>query len=165
MKPVNEAKNPASVVSNKVPSKIKGLASKELLLESLALLKGLQTAYQTCHWNQKGYESHILFERLYESVEKEIDTLAEKIVGYYGSDSIKCEDIVARMHRTIKTWSGSEIDICVKAEKDFQGILKDVYDTMKNRDELSLGLDDFLMATASNHETNLYLLSLQVASE
>jgi len=32
------------------------------------------------------------------------------------------------------------------------------YDKLKEMDDISLGLDDFLMATANAHETNLYLL-------
>ena len=43
-------------------------------------------------------------------------------------------------------------------EEHLQRALKITYDELKARGELSLGLDDFLMATASAHETALYLL-------
>ena len=44
------------------------------------------------------------------------------------------------------------------SEADVQEIIKNVYDSLKQMGELSLGMDDFLMATASEHETNQYLL-------
>jgi hypothetical protein len=41
--------------------------------------------------------------------------------------------------------------------------LRAVYDTIKASGELSLGLDDFLMAMADAHDTNRYLLRQRTA--
>ena len=46
----------------------------------------------------------------------------------------------------------------IQSEKDMQAAFKAAYDKLKKMDDISLGLDDFLMATANAHETNLYLL-------
>jgi hypothetical protein len=44
------------------------------------------------------------------------------------------------------------------SEDDIQNVIKDTYDTLTDSGEMSLGMDDFLMAMASEHETNTYLL-------
>jgi DNA-binding ferritin-like protein len=43
----------------------------------LSRMIALRTAYQYAHWNASNYANHLLFQRLYESLEKDIDTLAE----------------------------------------------------------------------------------------
>lgn len=43
----------------------------------LALLLALRTAYQYAHWNATNHADHLLFERLYTSLDEDIDTLAE----------------------------------------------------------------------------------------
>ena len=58
----------------------------EILQEVLGLLKGQYWNYWTTHWQAKGenyYGNHLLFQRIYEGMQGEIDTLAEKIVGYF----------------------------------------------------------------------------------
>jgi DNA-binding ferritin-like protein len=161
IRPINEAVNPASSVSNKTPSWITGLNSKELLQECLAALRALQMNYQTSHWHVGGknfYEYHLLFERLYASAEKEIDVLAEKLVAYYGDKSVDLKDSLKRMERWIKNWPSGHVEGAIHAEKDIQTVLSYAYGELKRKDEISLGLDDFMMATANAHETNLYLL-------
>lgn len=44
------------------------------------------------------------------------------------------------------------------AEEDIQREIRLTFDTLKAADELTLGMEDFLAATASSHETSLYLL-------
>lgn len=43
----------------------------------LSRMIALRTAYQYAHWNASNYANHLLFQRLYESLDKDIDTLAE----------------------------------------------------------------------------------------
>jgi DNA-binding ferritin-like protein len=52
-----------------------------ILLQLLAILRALQWSHQTAHWKVRGepfYGDHLLFQKLYEAVGEEIDTLAEK---------------------------------------------------------------------------------------
>jgi hypothetical protein len=44
-----------------------------------------------------------------------------------------------------------------------QDLLKNQYELMKAEGSLTLGLDDFLMNVANNHETNQYLLKQTLA--
>lgn len=161
---VNEAATPASAVEGKLAERVRGKSGVESLKEILSVLRALSWLFQTLHWQVKGqnfYQLHLLYERIYNSLGEEIDSLAEKIVGYYGSDAVEKTDQIDRAMKWIKEWRGNDIQAAIKAEKDLQALLKHTYDSMNQRKKLSLGLDDWLMATASAHETNLYLLGQQ----
>jgi starvation-inducible DNA-binding protein len=153
---------PASAVEGKLPSVLQNRDSLELLREVFATLRALSWTFQTLHWQVKGsdfYELHLLFERLYGSMGDEIDTLAEKMVGYYGNDAVDVGDSIDRSCKWVKEWKGDDpVDVAIKAEKHLQALLRHTYDHMNDKQELSLGLDDFLMGLASDHETHLYLL-------
>ena len=155
---------PVSVVQGKLPEQFRRLASgKDLLKEVLSLLRAQRWLFQTLHWQVEGkdyYEKHLLFQRLYEALDEEIDTLAEKLVGYFGSDVVSAADSMEKSQKWLAGWkdSGDPIATALRAEKQLQALLRRTYDVMNQKKELSLGLDDFLMATASAHETHLYLL-------
>lgn len=130
-----------------------------LLSELLGMLRALSWNYQTCHWQSKKYEEHLLFERLYKDLDEQIDTLAEKLVGYFKEDSVNAEDSVSRSHKWLSKWEeGNLISRSLRAEKDFQRVLKYCYDIIKENDDMHLGLDDFLMSLSSDHDTSIYLL-------
>jgi len=129
----------------------------------LACLRAQYWNYQQAHWQVKGrtfYGDHLLFQRLYESVQTQVDGLAEKMVAMYGPEAVDGLDVGAKFETFIRRWS--ETDCLHKrgllSEQDFQGINEKVYDFLGEAGELTLGMDDFLMAMANEHETNEYLL-------
>lgn len=133
------------------------------LAHLLAYLRAMYLSYQTSHWQTKGpayYGNHLLFQRLYESVQDEIDALAEKIVGYVGPAGVDLDGQVDLVN-TIASGLAATADHHVRgleSEVAFQRHVKAAYDAIKDAGVMTLGLDDFLMATASAHETNQYLL-------
>jgi len=132
----------------------------EVLQEVLGLLRGQYWNYWTTHWQIKGYGNHLLFQRIYEAMKDEVDTLAEKIVGYFGPENVDNKVIMETMHHWFDEWNEIKdpFDRAIRSEEDMQKAFKTAYDKLKKMDDVSLGLDDFLMATANAHETNLYLL-------
>lgn len=129
----------------------------------LATLRAAQMIHQTGHWRVGGktyYGDHQLLERLYNSVGEEIDQLAEKMVEKYGEDSVDLHGQIDHMHTVIKGIAKISCNFrrAQAAEKMLQKLFKMSYDKLKEAEELSLGMDDFLMASANNHETNCYLL-------
>ena len=133
------------------------------LLQLLAILQGIRWSHQTAHWKMKGapfYGDHLLFQRLYEALDPEIDMLAEKLAGTYGSEALHNLSLMSDAHRFIAGHAGDmDMYACALAmEEHLQFALKLAYSELKESGELSLGMDDFLMATASSHETSLYLL-------
>lgn len=136
---------------------------KTLLQGVLACLRAQYLHYQTAHWTVVGdaaYGNHLLFQRIYEATLPEIDQLAEKMVAMHGNDSVDC-CLITRMSLSIlESWK--DIDCLhvrsLKAEADLQECLRHVVDTMREQGTLSLGLDDFLLAVSSQHETHQYLV-------
>lgn len=143
--------------------------SVNLQLQLLAILRALHWSHWTAHWKAKGetsYQDHLLFQRLYEGVITEIDTLAEKIVGAFGSDAMCNLSVMSDAHKFLAHHAATRSDPYVCAlgmEEHLQVSLKTAYDALKATGELSLGLDDFLMQVASSHETALYLLRQRLA--
>lgn len=133
------------------------------LCNVLALLRAQYFSYQTSHWQVVGstyYGNHLLFMRLYESVEDQIDQLAEKIVAYLGLPPVDPGPQANLMTQYVARWSaiGCHHKRGLQSEKDCQAALKAAYDGIKDAQAMTLGLDDFLMATANGHEENEYLL-------
>jgi DNA-binding ferritin-like protein len=139
------------------------LATLQVLL---AILRGAHWAHWTSHWQVKGmsyYGDHELLQRIYEGLIEEIDTLAEKIVGKYGSQAVAPVDQAQIMANTLLPLAEAEAqsDPILRAliiEEALQKVFKNVYDALKKMDAMSLGMDDFIMSMANTHETFQYLL-------
>lgn len=138
-------------------------AALDMLQHLLALLRAQYWNYQESHWKVKGasfYGNHLLFQRLYESVVEQTDVLAEKLVGTYGPEAVDSAVLVPRFNSFLSRWQqvGCLHKRGLVSEADFQVVVKKVYEDLKEMGALSLGMDDFLMAAANDHETNQYLL-------
>jgi DNA-binding ferritin-like protein len=150
-------------IKDKEPNIDKAASTVAVLQEVLGLLRGQYWNYWTSHWQVKGpnfYGNHLLFQRIYEGIQAEVDTLAEKIVGYFGEEHVENTVIMEKMHHWFDEWNKTKdpLDRAIQSEQDMQVAFKRCYDKLKEMDDISLGLDDFLMAVANAHETNLYLL-------
>lgn len=133
------------------------------LEEVFGVLRAAHWFHWTAHWQSKSqYGDHLLFERLYTGVTDEIDTLAEKLVGYFGEGGVDPNVSLSHTSLWIQKWtlggSMATISGALQAEQDIQDVLKATYDALKADGKLTLGLDDFIMAVANAHETNIYLL-------
>ena len=136
---------------------------RRLLCDVLGCLRAQYLSYQTSHWQVVGqsfYGNHLLFARLYESVQAQVDGLAEKLVGYLGREVVGLDHQIKHIAGYTMRWS--QIDCHHKrglqSEADLQAALKRSYDGIKQVNAMTLGLDDWIMATANAHEENEYLL-------
>jgi len=144
----------------------KDIASQKLSLLRLLLayLRATHWLHWTSHWQVKGdtsYGDHLLFERLYLGVVEEIDTLSEKLVGEFGSEAVNALEqsyFLLGLVSDVTRMETHPVKRGLLVEQTMQNILKRVYDKLKSANALTLGLDDYIMATANAHETNLYLL-------
>ena len=136
---------------------------KEQLQEIFSILFALFWVYNTNHWQAKGenyYSKHLLFQKLYSELTTQYDDLAEKMVSYFGEDAIDKIDMLASSSKWVQKWNKEKdiITMSLNAEQDLQIKLKIAYDKLKKENKLSLGLDDFIMSLANEHEKNIYLL-------
>lgn len=130
----------------------------------IATLKAITLIHQHNHWTTKGemfYGEHLLFERLYKSTLDNLDLAAEKFIGLFGDETLNYELQAELLNKVLLKYSnleGSPVEMSLSIEKDFLKLSKDVYDFFKKNNNLSLGLDDMIMAIASNREESVYLL-------
>jgi DNA-binding ferritin-like protein len=111
------------------------------------------------------FSRHQLFAKLYNSVAEELDLLAEKMVGMGGSYCIDLTQLVTRTAEICASLPPDDnlVSKALVLENMLQDLLKNQYELMKAEGSLTLGLDDFLMNVANNHETNQYLLKQTLA--
>lgn len=139
------------------------------LCRVLGYLRFLRHWYETMHWNAAGpssYGDHLLYERLYDSTDANIDTLAEKITQIWGagaltsSGNLQCMNDAQLMAESCMQQSplGETPEVALFLERGLQDLLAVVFEGMELAGLLTMGLNDFLMSLASSHETHLYLL-------
>jgi DNA-binding ferritin-like protein len=144
-----------------------------VLLDLHAMVRAMHWMAWNIHWMLSGpsfYGDHLLFERFYdgddeedgdEGLQDDVDSLAEKILGYFGAGAICPAQSMHLALNWTKRWV--EATDCPRrrmlfAEQDLQSALKITYEALKEADYMPLGLDDFLMGLAERHEVNIYLL-------
>lgn len=138
-----------------------------------AMLRGLSIIHQQAHWTSKAenyYGDHLLLDRLYESVTKNVDSAAERTIGLYGAKALTLKEHMETAASFVKDIEEKSekltlIDRSLLAEETFLKFSKELYDSLKSADALSLGLDDLIMSISSDHEENVYLLRRRVSLE
>lgn len=130
----------------------------------LASLRSLAIIHQHNHWTTKGenfYGDHLLFERLYDSAQKDMDMAAEKIIGIFGDECLNYDMQANLIHKILlkyKNLEGSPLEMSISVEKDFIKFSKEAYNCFEEEGRLTLGLDDMITAISSKREEAVYLL-------
>lgn len=155
---------------HKIAQEMDGSGVKKALTDILTILRLQYLSYQNSHWTTKGtnfYGNHLLFQRLYESVQSEVDSFGERVVGLVGPEALHLCSQISTMHELCEEWCKEDnlAQRGLDSEMFLQKVLKEKYDALKESGELTLGLDDLIMATASNHESNIYLLKQALRKE
>jgi len=137
--------------------------AQKLISDLLATLRAAQWIHWTGHWQVKGepyYGDHLLLERLYEGLNDEIDTLAEKTVAMYGTGSVDPVDQAVLFSGIVQNLSMEKNPILrsLNTEQKLVAMLEETFKALEATGQLSLGLNDFIAATANSHETYVYLL-------
>lgn len=127
----------------------------------LANLRGLYLIHQNHHWVTSGanfYGNHLLFQRIYESAQKNADQAAEKFIGLYGSKAINIKEQLALITECVEKYADGDqlVQTSLAAEKDFLTSSEEFYEEFK--EEMSLGLDDLILSIANDREEAVYLL-------
>lgn len=127
--------------------------------EILGILEVQYLFYQSAHWQTQGpefYGDHLMFQRLYDGVKEEIDSLAEKLVGIYGVANGALSSRIAEMAKVIGKVSANEtmvVETGLLLEEALQLMLESMQLV-----SLPVGLDNLLATIADNHEGHQYLL-------
>ena len=130
----------------------------------IATLKAIALIHQHSHWTTKGepfYGDHLLFERIYKSSLEDLDLAAEKFIGLFGADCLDYQlqtELLNKVLLRYKSLEGEPLEMSLAIERDFLKFSQDAYNCFEDEDKLTLGLDDMVMAIASNREGAVYLL-------
>lgn len=112
------------------------------------------------------YGDHLLFSRLYEAVDGEIDPVAEKAVGLGCTSNVNPQIIHAQVLKLLSgSGSASTIpmssDLARKslvAEMNFIKVLDSCRESLEECGMLTNGVDNMLQDMADKHEGHIYLL-------
>lgn len=130
----------------------------------IATLKAIALVSQHSHWKSSGddfYGNHLMLERIYETTLESLDLMAEKFIGILGMDFLSYQLQNELLNKVLFKYSQLEnkpVEMTLAIEKDFIKLSNSVYDTFKNENKLTLGLDDALMSISSSAEEAAYLL-------
>lgn len=134
------------------------------LVDLLASLRAAYLTYRNAHWQVRGtgyYGNHLLLQRIYEEAAEHVDTVAERIVGYYGPAAVDLEGAQAQKIKQFAdrfSKAGDPIEQSLTAAEAVRDALKTAYDDLKRSGSMSLGMDDMLMSISSDKDEHIYLL-------
>jgi DNA-binding ferritin-like protein len=142
--------------------------SREFLLDVLAHLRAQHWDFWTTHWQVHGqsfYGDHLLFQRLYTGpLNDQIDQLGEKMTAFFGGEAVESMKVLDRARALVGTWAKTEdpYERAIVSEQSLQAAIMRAVMWMREHHTITLGMDDYLMSLANQHETNLYLLQQRV---
>jgi hypothetical protein len=137
----------------------------------IATLKAIYLIHQQNHWLVKGndfYGDHLLFQRIYESAQENLDGAAEKMIAIFGDDCLDYKiqaDLLNKLLLKYGKLSEDPVACSLAIEKDFIKYSKVAYECFEKEGTMTLGLDDFIMATSSAREESVYLLTRAQGSD
>lgn len=135
----------------------------------LASARYLQIVHQTHHWCSSGatsYSDHLLFQRLYEAMNSEVDLLAEKAIGLGSVSNVDLCMQAAQVFQMSNEYNNSLMNpSCSEyvtksyvAEIGFLRCLSHCVESLKQKNLLTRGVDNMLAAIEDKHEEHCYLL-------
>jgi len=115
------------------------------------------------HWHSTGsnsYGDHLLYQRLYESIDGQVDGLMEKWVATGDvSEMESIMDLARKGLALAKSGRSLPHDRSIIVERLVLRAITTFFGKMEGTGTMSLGLNDFLASLHSDHETSSYLLS------
>jgi DNA-binding ferritin-like protein len=133
------------------------------MFELLVKLRLIAFYYQTAHWTVKGslfFQDHLLFERLYNSVNEEIDGVAEKAIALTKNRAVvnlpAILEKVTEESKKLRYECKENAEFVSEAISLEQDLLEFLEIAAK---DCSLGCNDLLASIANTHEGHLYLLT------
>lgn len=141
---------------------------------ALSWLKALSTIHQSHHWqafSDPFYGDHLMYMRLYEAVQKDVDAMAEKAVGMGTIELVdpvkvlKHTEIILSVIYEARPGIPNPADLAMRsltAELHFLKALERISQLLESRGLLTAGIDNQLAGLADLHEQNVYLLKQRV---
>ena len=139
------------------------------------LLRALSLLHHTHHWQTQGsqfYGDHLLYQRLYELADGQIDGVGEKAVGLGSPELVMTRHSLENMRRYIEALEDADImdapalkmaKRSLLAEKSFITAGEKLMDQLKSKGLLTRGVEQLLGTILDTHEGVLFLLKQRIA--
>lgn len=139
------------------------------------LLRALSLLHHTHHWQAQGpqfYGDHLLYQRLYELADAQIDGVGEKAVGLGSPELVMARHSLENMRRYIEAVEDGDVmdTLALKmakrsllAEKSFITAGEKLMDQLKSKGLLTRGVEQLLGTILDQHEGLVFLLKQRVA--
>lgn len=135
----------------------------------LVYLKFLSAVHQNHHWTCMGdpfYGDHLLFSKLYEAVDGEVDPVAEKVIGLGCTLNVNPQLMYSQVLKLLSgVGSASTIpqssDLArnsLMVELNFLKVVDSCRSSLEESGLLTNGVDNMLQDIADKHEGHVYLL-------
>ena len=128
----------------------------------ISFLRAIYLIEQNDHWEVKSsgfYGDHLLMQRLYESTLENVDSIAEKGIGLFGTDVVDIGAQLTLIKTIIDKYKGLKpLERSLAAVQDFLDVSTKTYEDLKKNGDMTLGLDDLILSIHSEQETSIYLL-------
>lgn len=135
----------------------------------LVHLKFLSEVHQNHHWITKGdpfYGDHLLFQRLYECVSGEVDSVAEKMIGLGSTENAHLLLQHKQIFKLVQDYGMTNtiphhtelVKRSYVAEMTFLKVVSHLVESMKECGTLTRGLDNMIAGIEDKHEGLVYLL-------
>jgi len=162
------------IVTDNMISEWRGIPYAELSV-MLAHLDFLRKVHHTHHWvarTSSFYGDHQLFSRLYETVNEEIDIVAEKAIGMgcitnvdIGLTTAQCFKLVQGYGETSTVPQPSDLARrSYQAEMTFLKAAARLVESLEETGRLTRGIDNMIGGIEDKHESHVYLLKQRCLS-
>lgn len=135
------------------------------LVDLLASLRAAFMTYRNAHWQVGGkgyYANHLLLQRIYEDATKHTDTMAEKMVGFFGPGAVETSgrqlDEMSGLITSFEELNDHPLERSLAATEHVRKSLDKAYEALESKGILTLGWEDTLSAIASDKDEHIYLL-------
>lgn len=135
----------------------------------LGFLRALGIVHQAHHWQTLGssfYGDHLLFQRLYDAVGNEVDSLAEKVVGLDSPALTNYFLQMKHMKAFMDAISNSEkppMVVSLQAEIVLIAVGEMIQKRLEEEGLLTVGVANLLGDILDRHESHVYLLQQRLA--
>ena len=142
----------------------------------LVYLKYLSAVHQNHHWITRGdafYGDHLLFQRLYDAVAEDIDSVAEKAIGLGCNDNVDLLRVTSQFTKLVQTYTHASTipqpsELARRsyiAEMNFLKATSHLVGHLKECGMLTRGLDNLLAGIEDKHEGHIYLLKQRITGQ
>ena len=147
------------------------------LSQYIGMLRAMHLWFHGAHNTVRGAAfsgDHVsLFGKIYLAIQDEIDDAIEKAIGITGDEGMGCPMYITKMALQVMSnypsppavSSLAMASIGLEMEKNYLEMVEQMFNELESVGALSLGLNDFLAASANTHEMHVYHLQQRVKTE